>query len=80
MLIANLSNAMVQTYIVDEMRGRVMGIYTLIFFGAMPIGSLISGWVAARIGEPLTVIISAAILLVFALYVLWRVPAMRAME
>ena len=80
MMIVNLSNAMVQTRITDEMRGRVMGVYTFFFFGAFPIGSLIAGWSADAIGEPLTVIISAVILLVFALWVIWRQPAMRAME
>jgi MFS family permease len=80
MMIVNLSNAMVQTRIPDEMRGRVMGIYTFFFFGAIPLGSLIAGWAADIIGEPLTVIISAVILLVFALWVIWRQPALRAME
>jgi len=80
MMIVNLSNAMVQTRITDEMRGRVMGVFTLFFFGAMPIGALISGWTADIIGEPLTVIICATILLVFALLALWRQPALRAME
>lgn len=80
MMIVNLSNAMVQTRIADEMRGRVMGVYTFFFFGAFPIGSLIAGWSAGVIGEPLTVLISAAILLVFALWVIWRQPTMRAME
>jgi MFS family permease len=80
MMIVNLSNAMVQTRITDEMRGRVMGVYTFFFFGAFPIGSLIAGWSADAIGEPLTVVISAAILLVFALWVIWRQPALRVME
>ena len=80
MMIVNLSNAMVQTRIADEMRGRVMGVYTFFFFGAFPIGSLIAGWSAGVIGEPLTVLISAAILLVYALWVIWRQPTMRAME
>jgi predicted MFS family arabinose efflux permease len=80
MVIVNLSNAMVQTRIADEMRGRVMGVYTFFFFGAMPVGSLLAGWSAEAIGEPLTVAISAAILLVFALWVFWRQPAMRQME
>jgi MFS family permease len=80
MMIVNLSNAMVQTRIADEMRGRVMGVYTVFFFGAMPLGSLISGWSADTIGEPLTVIICAVILMVFALWVIWRQPALRAME
>jgi MFS family permease len=80
MMIVNLSNSMVQIRIADEMRGRVMGVFTLFFFGAMPLGSLISGWAADIIGEPLTVIISAMFLLVFALWVFWRQPALRAME
>jgi predicted MFS family arabinose efflux permease len=80
MMIVNLSNAMVQIRIADEMRGRVMGVYTFFFFGAFPIGSLLAGWSAEIIGEPLTVIISAIILFVFAVWVIWRQPAMRAME
>ena len=80
MMIVNLANAMVQTRIADEMRGRVMGIFTFFFFGAIPLGSLLSGWAADIIGEPRTVIACAIILLVFALWVLWRQPALRAME
>jgi len=80
MMILNVTMAMVQTRISDEMRGRVMGIYTFFFFGAFPLGSLIAGWAATRIGEPLTVTISAAILLMFAGWVAWRQPALQAME
>jgi MFS family permease len=64
MLVGNVTNALVQTQVSDELRGRVMGIYTLVMFGVMPIGSLISGVVADRIGETITIIISAVILLV----------------
>jgi len=63
MLVGNVSNSMVQTQTSDELRGRVMGIYTLVMFGVMPIGSLVSGVVADRIGETTTIIISAVILL-----------------
>jgi MFS family permease len=80
MMIVNLSNSMVQTRIADEMRGRVMGVYTFFFFGAMPLGALISGWTADIVGEPLTVISSAVILLLFAVWVIWKQPALRAME
>jgi predicted MFS family arabinose efflux permease len=71
-MINNVTNAMVQTQIVDEMRGRVMGIYTLVFFGSMPIGSFLAGNVAEVLGEPTTAVISAFILLAFAFLVLWR--------
>jgi predicted MFS family arabinose efflux permease len=80
MLVFNDTNAMVQTRIVDDMRGRVMGVYTFFFFGAIPLGSLLAGWSADIIGEPHTVIASAVILLVCSLIILWRVPALRAME
>ncbi len=71
-MINNVTNAMVQTQIADEMRGRVMGIYTLVFFGSMPVGSFLAGNVAEVVGEPATAVISASILLVFATLVLWR--------
>ena len=80
MMVLNMTNAMVQSRIADEMRGRVMGIYTFFFFGAFPLSSLIAGWAAEKIGETITVIISAAILMVFALWVFWRQPSLRAME
>lgn len=73
----NTTNAMVQTQIADELRGRVMGIYTLIFFGSMPIGSLIAGNLAEAIGAPTTLVINAAILLLFAAFIYWRKPEMR---
>jgi len=80
MMVLNVTNAMVQNRIADEMRGRVMGIYTFFFFGAFPLSSLLAGWAAERIGEPLTVIISAGILMLFSLWVFWRQPGLRAME
>lgn len=80
MMVVNISNAMVQTRILDEMRGRVMGIYTFFFFGGFPLGSLVAGWAAEKIGEPTTVAISASVLLVFSVWVAWRQPALRNME
>lgn len=77
MVIANTSNALVQTQVPDHMRGRVMGIYTLTFFGLMPIGSLIAGTLADWIGEPLTVVAGAIILLAIAMLVWAWVPELR---
>ncbi len=80
MMVLNVTNAMVQSRIADEMRGRVMGIYTFFFFGAFPLSSLIAGWAAERIGEPITVVISAVILFIFSTLVVWLQPGLRAME
>ena len=79
MLVGNTSNVMVMSTIRDDLRGRVMSIYSLIFFGAMPIGSLLTGLMAARYGEVLTVAGSGAILLGFSILVYARTPQVRKM-
>lgn len=73
----NTTNAMVQSQVPDELRGRIMGIFTLVFFGSFPIGALLAGNLADLIGAPTTVILFAIILLLFAVFVYWRKPEMR---
>lgn len=51
---------------VDALRGRVMGIYSLAFFGFMPLGGLAAGALADHIGAPLTVALAAAVVLLVA--------------
>ncbi len=61
MLFMATSNSALQTSVPDDMRGRVMGVWALIFGGMMPFGSLISGGLAKMIGVPATIIIGATI-------------------
>ena len=70
MLVTNTTNAMVQTRTPDHFRGRVMGIYVVIFQGGMPIGSLLVGAIAAVIGLPLAILIGAGMMAVFVI-VIW---------
>jgi MFS family permease len=49
-MVMNLANALVQTSTPEHLRGRVMGAYTWIFFGFMPIGALWCGEMASRFG------------------------------
>ena len=77
MLLVNLSNALVQTQVPDELRGRVMSIFTLAFFGLFPVGSLIAGSAADVIGEPLTVLIGASTIFLVAVLAWWRFPQIR---
>lgn len=77
MVILNTSNALVQTHIPDELRGRVMGIYTLTFFGLMPVGSLLNGALADWVGAPITILINGIVMLLFAAMVWLRVPSLR---
>ena len=62
-LIFNLSNALVQTHSPDALRGRIMSVYTLIFFGLMPLGALVVGVMAERIGQTVTVLVGAGVML-----------------
>ena len=77
MVIVNLSNTLVQISVTDELRGRVMGLFTFTFFGFMPIGSLINGALADRIGTPLTIQINAIILLAAAFLLFSLFPYIR---
>jgi fucose permease len=67
----------VQTQVPDELRGRVMSIFTLSFFGLFPVGSLIAGSVAHVFGEPVTVLLGASTVLLVAVLAWWRFPQIR---
>jgi MFS family permease len=51
------SNTFIQLIVPDEMRGRVMGFYSMSFMGFAPIGSLIAGFLAHNLTAPITVAI-----------------------
>jgi predicted MFS family arabinose efflux permease len=80
MLVLNISNILGQLHVPDHLRGRVMSVYTLCFFGMFPLGSLLLGTVAEVIGEPTTVALGALVTLVFAGLLWLRVPQLRALE
>ncbi|MEY2562356.1 MAG: hypothetical protein QOH88_549 [Verrucomicrobiota bacterium] len=64
------SNTVLQTIVPDDMRGRVMGIWALIFGGMIPLGSLEAGLMADFIGAPATIAIGALICALAALVTL----------
>jgi MFS family permease len=64
------SNTVLQTIVPDEMRGRVMGIWTLVFGGMMPLGSLQAGLMADVVGTSATIAIGALICALAALVTL----------
>jgi len=57
------SNTILQTLSSDDMRGRVMGFYTVAFRGMAPFGSLWAGTFADNFGAPATVLISGTVCL-----------------
>jgi MFS family permease len=64
------SNTVLQSIVPDEMRGRVMGIWTLIFGVMIPLGSLQAGLMADLLGTPATIAIGALTCAVAALVTL----------
>jgi predicted MFS family arabinose efflux permease len=53
------TNTLIQTSVSDAMRGRVMGIWALVFGGMMPIGGLESGLLSQAVGVPWTITLGA---------------------
>lgn len=61
LLFFSTSNTTVQTIVPDEMRGRVMGVWSLIFGAMIPLGSLQAGALAHSLGTPATLGLNAVI-------------------
>jgi MFS family permease len=76
-LVVNLANAMVQTGAPEHLRGRVMGAYTWIFFGVMPLGALWLGTIADNFGEPEAVVLNSLLAFFFAIAVWVFFPRLR---
>jgi MFS family permease len=75
---AAVSNTIIQSLVPEDKRARVMGYYTMAFFGAAPFGSLLAGALAHRIGAPHTVIITGAFCVAGSLWFTLELPKVRA--
>lgn len=73
----NIANALVQTLVPDNLRGRVMAVYTFTFFGFIPIGALLMGTLAEHFSEPYAVMTGSIITFTSALLIFIFVPAIR---
>jgi MFS family permease len=80
LFIFNLANALVQTLVTDSLRGRVMGLYSMTFFGFLPIGALWIGLVAENLSEPVAIVANALIMLFFAALIWMLVPKLRSLS
>jgi MFS family permease len=72
------TNTVLQTLVEDRLRGRVMAFYTMAFFGTAPIGSLLAGVAAERIGSPWTIAICGMVCVLSSFWLFSRLPALRA--
>lgn len=70
-------NILLQSLVQEHLRARVMAIYTMAFVGMMPIGSLVYGSLAHKIGVQPVFVIAGFIPLVFACLLWRRLPSLR---
>jgi len=70
-------NTLLQAVVPDELRGRVMGVFSFMFFGMTPFGALLAGTVAQAFGPVAGVAFGAGVNLIFSVAVLLSVPVLR---
>lgn len=70
-------NTLLQTISEDNKRGRVMSFYSMALMGISPIGNLIAGTMASKIGIPVTLIISGIITILAGFWFLYNRNTLR---
>lgn len=61
------TQTLIQMTVPDHLRGRVMGIWMIVYSGSVPLGSLWTGRLASSLGVTTAIVISASLCLVVAL-------------
>lgn len=74
-----LANTLIQLHVADELRGRVMSLYTLTFQVSMRAGGLQAGLVADTLGPAMSIGIGAVVSLFYGAFVAIRYPKLRRM-
>ena len=72
------TNTILQTVVDEELRGRVMAFYAVAIMGTQPLGSLIAGAVASRIGAPRTILLGGAVCALAAIWFAINRPRLAA--
>jgi MFS family permease len=71
------TNTLIQSMVPDQLRGRVMSLYSMMFLGMSPFGSLLAGALADHIGAPVTMAIGGLVSCLGGLAFARKWPAMR---
>jgi MFS family permease len=71
------SNTLIQSMVPDRLRGRVMSVYAMTFMGMAPLGALLAGSLAHKLGAPMTVGIGGVVAIVGAGLFGLKLPALR---
>ena len=71
------STTVLHTIVDDDKRGRVMSFYAMSFMGMAPLGSLLAGSLASRIGAPYTLLIGGSFCVLGSLLFARKIPVLR---
>jgi MFS family permease len=71
------SNTLIQTMVPDQLRGRVMALYSMMFMGMAPFGAFLGGALAHRLGAPFTVAVGGVACIIGAIWFGRALPALR---
>jgi len=72
------SNTLIQSMVPDQLRGRVMAVYSMMFMGMAPFGALTAGSIAHNIGAPWTVAMGGIVSVIGGIFFGLRWPRMRS--
>ena len=54
---AATANTTIQLAVPDELRGRVISVYTTVFVGSTPLGGLLMGWIASAVSVEASLVV-----------------------
>jgi len=77
MVLIAASNTALQTLADNDMRGRVMSLFSMMLIGMAPFGSLLAGWAADQVGAPMVVAIGGGFCAVAGMIFARQLPRLR---
>ena len=77
MVLIAASNTALQTLADNQMRGRVMSLFTMMLVGMAPLGSLLAGWAADEMGAPMVVAVGGGFCVMAGVVFARRLPGLR---
>ncbi|MBX9587946.1 MAG: MFS transporter [Hyphomonadaceae bacterium] len=72
LIAVNSTNALLQQSVPDAWRGRVVALYSMSFAGTAPIGGVLAGFLAERLGLTATLAMNGSLILAAGLFARWR--------
>ncbi len=77
MVFLGMANGLLQSRSPDHLRGRVMSVYTMVFMGLMPLGSMVMGSIGSLIGTDGALLAGGMACTIVALYAAARIAPLR---